>query len=255
MLPEIVERLRCPVCAAALATRGPSLACAAGHSFDLARQGYVSLLAGPAPAVAETPAMVAARSSLLSGRYAPLVAAVAERAAALARVASPGAGLGCVVDAGAGPGHYLAALLDRRAELVGIALDVAKPAARAAARAHPRLNAIVADAWRSLPLRDGAADLLLNVFAPRNGAEFRRILAPHGALLVVTPTADHLGALVRALDLLTVDPAKDARLSSRSRSNGCSSTSSKWGDRASASRASLAGSTVRRSSARTRAPR
>jgi 23S rRNA (guanine745-N1)-methyltransferase len=52
----------------------------------------------------------------------------------------------------------------------------------------------------------------LNVFAPRNGPEFARVLAPDGVLLVVTPTGDHMGELVAILGLLTVDPAKEERV-------------------------------------------
>jgi 23S rRNA (guanine745-N1)-methyltransferase len=53
---------------------------------------------------------------------------------------------------------------------------------------------------------------VLNVFAPRNGAEFRRILRPDGALLVVTPAPDHLTELTRRLGLLRVDPDKAERV-------------------------------------------
>jgi 23S rRNA (guanine745-N1)-methyltransferase len=54
--------------------------------------------------------------------------------------------------------------------------------------------------------------VLLDVFAPRNGAEFRRVLAPGGRLLVVTPEPGHLAELVTALGLLTVDEQKGDRL-------------------------------------------
>ena len=54
--------------------------------------------------------------------------------------------------------------------------------------------------------------MLLNVFAPRNGAEFHRVLDPAGTLLVVTPDTDHLAELVDALDLLRVDPDKADRV-------------------------------------------
>ncbi len=56
------------------------------------------------------------------------------------------------------------------------------------------------------------ASLVLNVFAPRNGGEFARVLRPDGALIVVTPTSDHLGELVAGCGLLAVDDRKDARL-------------------------------------------
>jgi 23S rRNA (guanine745-N1)-methyltransferase len=90
---------------------------------------------------------------------------------------------------------------------------VAKAAARRAARAHPRAAAVVCDVWRGLPLADGCADLVLDVFAPRNGAEFARVLRPGGAVVVVTPRADHLAELVEPLGLIGVDPEKERRVS------------------------------------------
>jgi 23S rRNA (guanine745-N1)-methyltransferase len=93
-------------------------------------------------------------------------------------------------------------------------LDVSRYAARRAARAHPRAMAVVADSWVGWPVRAGAVDRVLVVFAPRNGAETARVLAPAGRLVVVTPAADHLAELVGPLGLLTVDPAKADRLSS-----------------------------------------
>jgi 23S rRNA (guanine745-N1)-methyltransferase len=54
--------------------------------------------------------------------------------------------------------------------------------------------------------------MLLNVFAPRNGPEFHRVLAPSGTLLVVTPTTEHLASVVRALGLISVDAKKESRV-------------------------------------------
>jgi 23S rRNA (guanine745-N1)-methyltransferase len=93
-----------------------------------------------------------------------------------------------------------------------VALDASRAALRQAARAHPRIGAVRCDVWRALPLADGAADLLLDVFAPRNGAEFARVLRPAGTLLVVTPTAGHLRELVSTLGLLRVDADKEERV-------------------------------------------
>jgi 23S rRNA (guanine745-N1)-methyltransferase len=117
-----------------------------------------------------------------------------------------------VADVGAGTGYYLARVLDDLPGAVGVALDVSKFALRRAARAHERIGAVVADAWRGLPLRDASVDVVINVFAPRNAAELARILRPGGALVVVTPTPRHLAELVSRLGLLTVDEDKDVRL-------------------------------------------
>lgn len=211
MLPEVVACLACPHCREPLASDGPGvLRCAGGrHVFDVARQGYVSLLPGDArTGTADTAAMVAARADFLAaGHY----AAVAEELARSAGEAYPGAG--CVADLGAGTGYYLAAVLDALPQPVpGLALDLSKFALRRAARAHPRAGAVVCDAWRPLPVRDGAAGLVLNVFAPRRGEEIRRVLRPGGSLLVVSPAPGHLAELVGALGLLAVDERKEERL-------------------------------------------
>ncbi len=180
----------------------------------------MNLLTGRPPAGADTAEMVGARADLLAeGHFAHLAEGLAETAARLcdgtARgdCAAPGDG-SLIVDVGAGTGYYLAAVLDRMPNANGLALDVSKAAARRAARAHPRAAAAVCDVWHGLPVVDRGAAVVLDVFAPRNAAEFHRVLRPGGVLLVVTPQPDHLGQLVRELGLIGVDPDKGRRLGS-----------------------------------------
>jgi 23S rRNA (guanine745-N1)-methyltransferase len=200
---NVLQYLRCPNCAMELAEITGVLRCPRGHSFDIARQGYVNLAAGRVTHAGDTAQMVADRAAFLAaGHYDFISTALAS--------AAPACDL--VVDAGAGTGRHLAAVLDARPESVGLALDIAKPAVRRAARAHPRAAAALCDTWRRLPLADAAAGAVLDVFAPRNGAEFHRILRRDGALLVVTPTAQHLVELVGPLGLLNVDAEKRDRV-------------------------------------------
>jgi 23S rRNA (guanine745-N1)-methyltransferase len=152
--------------------------------------------------------MVADRAGFLAaGHYAgvtaALVGAVREGAGPPPRA---------LLDLGGGTGHHLAAALDRLPGAVGVVLDSSRYAARRAARVHPRAMAVVADTWQRLPVRDGALDRVLVVFAPRNGPETARVLRPDGRLVVVTPGPDHLQELVDRLGLLRVDPDKPARL-------------------------------------------
>lgn len=208
----MLTSLHCPVCAARgarspLASDGNAIRCPAGHSFDVARQGYVNLTTGRTPHSGDTAEMVAAREEFLAaGHYDFVVRALGEAA----RAAYPGTGP--VVDAGAGTGRHLAGVLAYLPEAAGLALDVSKPALRRAARADPRVSAALADTWQGLPLADGTAGLVLNVFAPRNGAEFRRVLRVDGRLLVVTPEPAHLRELIAELGLLTVDPDKPEKI-------------------------------------------
>lgn len=211
MLADVLPYLRCPHCAGELTLVERCVSCDHGHTFDVARHGYMSLLRGDAPGDAgDTAAMLSAREEFLAGgHYAP----IAELAAELA-----GAGVDeaeCVLDAGAGTGYYLTAALDALPGSVGIALDISKFACRRAAKAHPRIGAVACDVWRQLPVGSGTADVVLDVFAPRNGAEFHRVLRPKGSLVVVTPTAGHLTELVSSLRLLTVDARKEERLANQ----------------------------------------
>lgn len=209
-----LSALACPVCGLPLSARASELLCERGHSANIARQGYASLLRGAHATSGDTAEMVAARAAFLAaGHYAPIAAALAAHAAP-----------GLTVDLGAGTGYYLAAVLDAAPEAVGIALDLSAYACRRAARAHPRAVAATADAWQVLPLRDACAELLLNVFAPRNGPEMLRILRPGGALLVVTPTPRHLAEVRSRFGMLSIDERKadrvDAQLAGFEREGG-----------------------------------
>lgn len=216
--------LACPHCGTDLSLARPAhesrtggiLHCAGNHSFDLAKQGYASLLSGHSrTGTADTAAMVTARDDFLAaGHFEPIADLAAEQALA---VRTPGSGdtgpEEHVLDIGAGTGYYLARVLDRLDGPAGIALDVSKYACRRAAKAHPRIGAVVADAWQRLPVRSGSASTVLNVFAPRNPSEMHRVLREGGQLVVVTPNSTHLQGLVSRLGLLSVDERKRQRLS------------------------------------------
>jgi 23S rRNA (guanine745-N1)-methyltransferase len=205
-----VELLACPACGAGLAAQAGVLRCPAGHSYDLARQGYVTLLPPRhRPPSGDSAEMVADRVAVLeAGHYAGLTGALADA------VQADGDEPARLLDLGGGTGHHLAGVLERLPDAVGVVLDSSRYAARRAARAHPRAMAVVADSWARLPVRDGAVDAVLVIFAPRNGPEILRVLRPGGRLLVVTPAVDHLAEIVAPLGLLRVDPDKAARLAS-----------------------------------------
>lgn len=179
--------LACPVrdCGAGLELVGRTLRCPAGHAFDVARRGSVNLLQpqdrrsrepGDSPAAVEARARVAER-----GLLAPVRDALLELVAARS----------CVLDVGCGTGWLLGELASAR-ELRGVGVDLSARAIELAARDHPGLTWVVANADRRLPLRDGAFDLALSVTGPRPAPELARVLAPGGRLVVAVPAPDDL---------------------------------------------------------------
>jgi 23S rRNA (guanine745-N1)-methyltransferase len=151
--------------------------------------------------------MVSARQTfLMAGHYVPMAQAL--KAVTVRHALNPS----FVFEAGAGTGYYIAGVLDALPLACGLALDLSTNAARRAARAHPRLSAIVADAMNGLPLKDESADLALSIFAPRPARELARTLRPGGKLIVAVPTQAHLEEVRKSLRLLNVDPEKEGRL-------------------------------------------
>lgn len=207
-LDLVLPMLRCPVCGGSLAHVGAALRCPERHSFDIARQGYVSLLSGTKPTSGDDAPMVRARDRFLgAGGYTPIRAAIAD----LARRPTPPPAT--VLEVGCGTGYYLAGALDALPDARGLGLDTSTYALRTAARAHPRAAAATWDVFRPFPLASGSADLVLDVFAPRNPAEFHRVLRPEGRLIVARPDDGHLAQLRRAVEgMVGVDPIKEERL-------------------------------------------
>ncbi|KXU18417.1 methyltransferase domain-containing protein [Corynebacterium simulans] len=186
-----------------------------GHSFDVAKQGYVTLAPGAGlKHKGDSSEMVSARETFLSlGHFAPFVEAVtgavqdALDANELPETAEP-----MLLEVGAGTGYYLAHTLDSIAEARGVGLDISPHAAKHLAKCHPRVGAVVADAWERLPLQDDSIDAVSVVFAPRNPAEFQRILRPGGEVIVLTPDLGHLDELREPLGILGVEEGKIERM-------------------------------------------
>ncbi len=170
-----------------LARQEGRLLCGRGHSFDVARSGYLNLLQ-PQDRRSKQPgdsrAAVEARRRLHDrGVTGPLVAAVGEMM---------GASSGDVVlDAGCGEGFYLGTLTGG-VGFEGHGLDISVAAAEAAARRYPECEWIVANADRLVPYADGSFSTVLSITGRMNDAEFRRVLGPGGKLLVAVAAPDDL---------------------------------------------------------------
>lgn len=166
--------------------------CVQGHSFDVAREGYVNLLPVQhkhSRDPGDDAQMVGARREFLqAGHYQPLRDAVLEVLAPLQAQQ--------LLDIGCGEGYYTDALTRVASDVVG--LDIAKPAIRLAAKRFPGVCWLVGSG-ALLPMADASVDLVCNLFTQLHVAEMQRVLRPQGQVLVVTPAPEHLWRVREAL--------------------------------------------------------
>lgn len=210
--------LACPLDGAPLRKTGAAWCCAAGHSFDIASQGYTHLLPVQhkrSRDPGDSKEMVAARRRFLNaGGYQPIAAAVAR--ATLADLPSDRK-TACCLDAGCGEGYYLRQLTAVPREghaLAVLGLDISKWAVLSAAKQDGRPNWVVGSN-ANLPVLPGSIDRVLCLFGFPVYPEFARVLKKDGRLLQVDAGPDHLRELreiiypslkpERALDVQTPD--------------------------------------------------
>jgi len=209
-LHKFAEWLRCPNCFLPLTPKPPlRLVCLAGHSFDVNKRGFLTVLRNAHRFIGDSAEMLEARDIFLArGFYDELRQNVARLTAADVPAR--------LLDIGCGSGFYLGGALSAVAGTTttvnAVAMDLSPAAVQRTVRALPGVHGLVADVWAPLPLVDACADVILNVFAPRNPAEFRRVLTPDGLLIVVIPQPNHLEQLRAAGLALGVQADKASHL-------------------------------------------
>lgn len=190
----------CPVCGGELTSDGKAMRCPAGHSYDIARSGYVNLLmrnASGGKRHGDDAMMINARHDFLElGHYRPLLDEICKMIKK-----HSGAKLR-LLDAGCGDGWYTAQIAERLtndgidARVLGI--DISRDALKAAAKRCRSAGLAVASVYK-LPLADASCDMALSIFAPLADSEFVRILTDGGFLLRVVPLENHLWELKQAV--------------------------------------------------------
>lgn len=191
----------CPVCGGPLIREEKTVRCPMGHSYDIAKEGYVYLLQPNrrhSPDPGDNKEMVAARRRFLeAGHYGIFSDRLNERAFSGLQTDRP-----AILDAGCGEGYYTGRLLDfflkggRRPELSG--LDISKSAVKAAAKKYPEIS-FAAGSIFELPVLSGSADCVTDLFAPIVPQEFFRALKPGGLLILAVPSPRHLYGLKEIL--------------------------------------------------------
>jgi 23S rRNA (guanine745-N1)-methyltransferase len=192
------QLLACPLDGAPLHRNGSAWACAAGHSFDIASQGYIHLLPVQKKRSldpGDSKEMVAARRRFLNaGPY----QAIADAVNRVALADLPEGKTATCLDAGCGEGFYLRQLLAAatrgRKALAVLGLDISKWAIQSAAKQDKRPNWVVGSN-ANLPVLPATLDRLLCLFGFPVYAEFLRVLKPGGRLLQVDAGPAHLREL------------------------------------------------------------
>jgi 23S rRNA (guanine745-N1)-methyltransferase len=167
------------------------MVCANGHSFDIARSGYVNLLQ-PQDRRSKNPgdskeAVAARRRFLDAGYEQPLLAAIIEM---LRETPAPSPAL----DTGCGEGYHLGNI-NRQLEIEGHGVDLSAAAIDLAARRYPECHWIIANADRFLPYADESFSTVLSISGRLNAPELRRVIRSDGHLLVAVAAAGDLAEL------------------------------------------------------------
>jgi 23S rRNA (guanine745-N1)-methyltransferase len=195
--------LACPICRGALIPADKSYRCPQGHAFDLAREGYLSLLHGrqKGEGRGDSKAMILARDRVhRTGVFDPLVSALAAlRFEAPPRVALE---LGCA------EGFFLGQMVQSHGIVTSYGIDLSVDAVKLAAKTRRGSLILRADLLQGLPFAESSMDLVQSIFAPRPMAEIKRVLRPGGHALFVYPQGDHWQELREFLHLARISEEK-----------------------------------------------
>ena len=199
------HNLACPIDGKRLESRGKQLVCENGHSFDVARQGYVNLLPVQHKRTkdpGDSKEMVLARANFLnSGVYQTIANTLADISTALIKNdANAESDEICFMDAGCGEGYYFDSLFntlkskDGNRNLSFIGLDISKPAIVEAAKRNKQISWVVGTN-RQPPVADNSVDIIICVFGFQSFEGFNKILKPGGKIILVEPGLNHLKEL------------------------------------------------------------
>lgn len=180
----------CPVCGSELIFSERSCFCGSGHSFDIAKEGYVNLLTGnrkSGDSTGDSRKMAASRRDFLNkGYFSPLKDMLTDY---IASNCGDGAGL----DICCGEGWYTDSLGGR--ERYGF--DLSREMVRLAAKRKNGVSFV--SNISSIPIKSGSVAAAIHLFAPFHNSEFSRIMSEDGILLTAVAGEDHLMAIKRLL--------------------------------------------------------
>lgn len=195
---EAKNPMQCPKCKKKIRFHAGALVCKKEHTFDIAAKGYVNLLQQTKAFKGYDSSFFKSRRAFFgAGYYSHIVAEVVDTVGCL----FDGADELVVLDAGCGEGGYSVALehvlADSGKKAQILSFDIAADAIKVAA-GNDNVKWMIADIT-NIPVKDDAADCILDVFTPANYKEFDRVLKADGYLIKVVPGSAHLQELREAV--------------------------------------------------------
>jgi 23S rRNA (guanine745-N1)-methyltransferase len=197
LLTEYQHLFRCPLCFSQMKLVNlKSLICGNNHCYDLARQGYVNMLSHALKTKYDRQMFASRRTVYRSGLFDPLLAKILK---IITRRLSPPGEPVKILDAGCGEGSHLAMLLEKITgspdpDPVGVGLDISKEAIIMASKEYKNIIWCVGD-LAGAPFASDCFDFILNILAPANYTEFRRMISPRGRVIKVIPGGGYLKEL------------------------------------------------------------
>lgn len=196
---EFDKYFKCPICKGDFLRVNNSLKCEKGHSFDIASSGYINLLKPGKmnnAKAGDSKEMIRARSNFFEcGAYLPIRDKICE---IVSRFKND-----LVVDAGCGEGYYTLGIANMLESSSVIGFDMSKFGCEHGAKTARRVgksNILYSvSSIYEMPLDDGCADIVVNMFAPVASEEFYRVLTTQGHLIVVSAGVEHLNGLKRII--------------------------------------------------------
>ncbi len=222
---DLTEILACPLCGSSVYRDGGALRCESGHSYDVAKEGYVNLLppgrSGNACTGDDKEMVRARRAFLETGSYDKISDGMT---AAVLKYSEHDDKL-VIADAGCGEGYHTCRIADglrkNGVEVLCAAFDASKRAAAAGEKLAGRFSPTLAprggvgvplaeDCGGALvgfttgnifhmPLKNSSCDAVLSMFAPIPWSECERVLKHEGTLVVAASGEDHLIEMRRVI--------------------------------------------------------
>jgi len=190
---------QCPVCGQVLAKAENCFRCAANHSYDISKEGYVNLLLANQKRTKEpgdNKEMIENRKYFLEqGYYDPLSDKLNET---ISECIDESPAPVNILDLGCGEGFYserLQKFLKKHgdeAQLWGI--DISKAAIQKAAKRDLHIQFCIGSNFQ-LPYLNESLDIIFSIFSPFDSKEVTRVLKPGRKMIIVRPGTNHLKEL------------------------------------------------------------